>query len=209
MELLIKIIIKKDIYRGGITFDKILQVFRLFLPKNTKTLLFLKNFRDFDIDSLNDSFSREIKGIILDFDDFIAFEHGKILPENFEHIKKLVLKGVKFTILSNGNDLTRFENLRDFVSVVSGVRAKPSKESFEKALADLGFSKRNVIMMGDNYLTDAGCVSVGIDFVYVEPIYFSGLSFKKKIIKAPYRLFKRFFVLWAKLCNKIFFRNYI
>lgn len=182
-----------------------MQVFRLFLPKNTKTLLFLKKFLDFEIDSFNASFKREIKGIILDFDDFIAFEHGKILPENFELIKKLSSKGIKFAILSNGNDLARFENLRDFVSVVSGVKAKPSKESFEKAIVALGFSKRNVIMMGDNYLTDGGCISAGIDFVHIEPIYFSGLHFLKKIKKTPYRLIKRFFVLWAKLCNKIFF----
>ena len=96
---------QKDNPREGLTVLKLLQLLKLFLPHNTRTLARLDKFKDLDIEKLNKLSDLNIKGIIIDTDDCIAYNHGEIHPENIEHIKKLNKKGFEIVIFQRSSTL--------------------------------------------------------------------------------------------------------
>ncbi|MDZ7645996.1 MAG: HAD-IA family hydrolase [Cytophagales bacterium] len=83
------------------------------------------------------------------------------------------------TIVTNGFDEIQSTKMASsgitsyFKSVVTSARAghkKPSKEIFEFALAESGFSAAETIMIGDNLLTDiGGARNASLDTVYFNP----------------------------------------
>lgn len=161
---------QKDNPREGITVLKLLQLFRLFFPKYTKTLARIKKFTDLDINKLNKIKKLDIKGIILDTDDCIAYNHGKILPKNIQYIKELKKQGVKIVIYSNLAKSDRYLPVEKYVKILTNLPPKPSKKGFQKAIKALNLPKEKIIMVGDNYITDGGSITFGIPFVKVQPI---------------------------------------
>lgn len=161
---------QKDNPREGITVLKLLQLFRLFFPKHTKTLARIKEFTDLDINKLNKIKNLDIKGIILDTDDCIAYNHGKILPENIRHIKKLKKQGIKIVIYSNMAKTNRYKPIESSAKILTNLPPKPSKKGFQEAIKTLNLPKEKIIMVGDNYITDGGSITFGIPFVKVQPI---------------------------------------
>lgn len=160
----------QDFSREGITWHKILQMFRLFLPKNTRTLLRLNKFSQFDPDKIEKQTGTKIKGIILDVDGTIAYNHAKILPENIKHLKNLLAKGLKIVCYSNMQWTSRYKNLPKEIKVLTNLPPKPSPQGFKMALKQLNVPQKNTAMLGDSYITDGGAIRLGISFIYVKPL---------------------------------------
>lgn len=173
-------------------------MFRLLLPKNTKTLVFLKNFTEFDPQSIENKIGLKIRGIILDVDGTIAYEYGDILPQNLAHIQKLLKHGIRIVLYSNLKETGRYNVLNKSIKILTNLPAKPDKKGFLIALETLGVNKSNVVMIGDNYVTDGGATSIGIPFVHVQPIYRNWTE-KMKLTS----LLKAFFYFIAKLYKSI------
>lgn len=173
-----------DESREGINLAKIIQFFKLFHPKYTKTFLRLEHFPDLDVDKIRELTGVEIEGIILDVDCCIAPNHGEILPENLEHLRKLIAKGIKFVIYSNMKWSERYGNLQNDLPVLTNLPPKPDPKGFEIAVQRLGLPKENVVMVGDNYLTDGGAIGAGIRFIHVNPIRREHEGFVEKIQNA-------------------------
>ena len=161
---------QKDNPREGLTVLKLLQLLKLFLPHNTRTLARLDKFKDLDIEKLNKLSDLNIKGIIIDTDDCIAYNHGEILPENIEHIKKLNKKGIKIVIYSNMAKTERYEPVEKYVKILTNLPPKPSKKGFRQAVKTLALPKSQIVMIGDNYITDSGSIHIGVPFIKVKPI---------------------------------------
>lgn len=160
----------RDNYREGLTFLKILQLFRLFLPKNTRTLARLDKFTEFNPDKIFREKKIRVKGIILDADDTIAINRGRILPENLRHLKKLLQQGIKIVLYSNMRYTNRYKVLPKEIKILSNLPAKPNPTGFKIALRHLKVPRKNVAVIGDNYITDGGAIRAGLPFIKVNPI---------------------------------------
>lgn len=160
----------KDFSREGFTIRKLIQIFRLFKPENRKTLARLKKFTDFDLGKIAKEKGIKIKGIILDVDGVIAENHREILPENIEHIKKLLRQGIKIVCYSNMKWTDRYSALPKEVEILANIPPKPDPRGFEQACEKLQTPKENIVMIGDNFVTDGGAIQYGIHFILVEPI---------------------------------------
>lgn len=191
---------KKEIdqSREGFTWLKILQLFRLFLPKNTKTLTTLKKFSDFSPQKINKKYGIKIKGIILDVDETISVNRGKILPENIKHLEKLLSLGIKIVLMSNMVKTSRYNALNKKIIVMINFSPKPEASGFKKAIKCLGVPKKNIVMIGDNYITDGGAIQLGIPFIFIEPIGKKHPSFAETVHSA----IRRFYISLAKFYRK-------
>lgn len=161
---------QKDNSREGITVLKLLQLIKLFFPHNTRTLARLDKFEDLNIEKLNKLSGLNIKGLIIDTDDCIAYNHGEILPENIQHIKKLNEKGIKIVVYSNMAKSGRYKPIEKYAKILTNLPPKPSKKGFRKAMKATGLPKSQIVMIGDNYITDSGSTRIGIPFIKVKPI---------------------------------------
>lgn len=162
--------VEGDQSREGLTFGKFFQALRLFWPANTKTLARLEHFTELDIDKIRTETGVDIKGIILDVDGCVAYNHENILPVNVEHLQKLITRGIKIVVYSNMAKTNRYDVFDDNIIVLTNVRPKPEPAGFELACQKLGVTKENIVMIGDNYLTDGGAIRAGINFIEVKPL---------------------------------------
>lgn len=169
--------VPQDQSREGINIDKIKQVFRLLIPKNSKTLVRLARFSDLDLDKIKEEKGIEIKGLILDIDGCLAFNHQDILPENVEHVRKLLSKGIRMVVYSNMIWSPRYNALPPEITILTNIAPKPSREGFETACQKLGLAKENIAMAGDNYITDGGAINSGIHFIHIKPLIAKGRGF--------------------------------
>lgn len=185
---------EEDQSREGVTIRKFIQLFQLLIPKNTKTLAVFDKFTDLSLEKIKDS---KIKGIILDVDGCIAYNHKDIFPENATHIKKLVEAGVKFVIYSNAKKTNRYDVLPKAVKVLTNLPPKPEKAGFETALKELGVDKKNVIMIGDNFITDGGAIQYGIPFIRIKPLRDKNEGFFER----AHALFRSFFIVLSNFYN--------
>ena len=188
---------QKDNSREGLTVLKILQLLRLFLPGHTKTLARLNKFQNLDIEKLNKLSGLNVKGIILDTDDCIAHNHGNILPENVEHVKALNKKGIKIVIYSNMAKSDRYEPIEKYAKILTNLPPKPSKKGFRQAIKATGLSKSQVVMIGDNYITDSGSIHTGVPFIKVRPI-----GGNRKLIMKAYDILRNFYDKVSKFHDK-------
>lgn len=182
----------KDFSREGFTIGKLIQILRLFKLENRKTLVRLKKFTDLDLDKIAKEKDIKIKGIILDVDGVIAENHREILPENIEHIKKLLKNGVRIVCYSNMKWTDRYSALPKEVEILTNIPPKPDPRGFEQACKKLQTPKENIIMIGDNFITDGGAIRYGIHFILVEPIPAPPKTFYEKIQNTIRDFFNRF-----------------
>lgn len=162
--------VEGDKSREGLNITKFLQAFRLLWPSNTKTLARLECFTELDIDKIRTETDVDIKGIILDIDGCVSYNHENILPENSEHIKRLIAHGIKIVVYSNMAKTNRYDVFEGKINVLTNVPPKPDSAGFELAHKKLGLPKNNIVMIGDNYLTDGGAIRAGINFIHVKPL---------------------------------------
>ncbi len=186
--------IEEDQSREGVTLRKFIQLFQLLIPKNTKTLAVFDKFTDLSLEKIKDF---KIKGIILDVDGCIAYNHKDIFPENATHIKKLIEAGVKFVIYSNAKKTNRYDVLPKEVKVLTNLPPKPDKAGFETALKELGVDKKNVVMIGDNFITDGGAIQYGIRFIRLKALH----DKHENIFEIVHGFIRSFFIVLSNFHN--------
>jgi len=158
-----------DTNREWASWQKIFHFPRsLFSKKATDALEFVWKFSDIDFEALWESGKR---WIILDVDECIAPHHGNILPENIEIIKQLIEKWWRIAIFSNMKKSDRYKELEQIgVVVITSRYSKPDYRWFQESKKKLMLVSDQVVMVGDNFLTDGWSIYAGIDFIKVEPI---------------------------------------
>lgn len=161
----------RDVSREGFRWIKLAQFFRLFLPWVSRAVLRVDKVTDLNLDELERKLGKKFKGVILDFDETLASNHGGILDENFKYVEKLLKSGRRGVIYSNMIETPRYDRLKKIgVKVCNTVYPKPDCRGFEECCKELGCEPREVLMVGDNLITDGGAIKVGIDFVKVRPV---------------------------------------
>ena len=189
----------KDNSRGGFTFEKVFQMLRLLHPKNIYPSLKVNKFSDIKIKEINKILKKEIKGLIIDVDSTIATDHNKILKENLDHLQKLHAQGIKIVIYSNMIYTDRYKYLEPYIKVLTNIPAKPSNLGFEQAVKELNLPKKNVAMIGDNFLTDGGAIKYGLTFIKVKPIKHKKESAQIALELFFPRIFRDFYDLVAEI----------
>ena len=161
----------KDISREGLTWAKITQPLRLLRPQNNHAIAKLERFENLDIAQLQEETWKEIKGIILDVDECIAPHHGEILPQNIQKLRELTAAGIKVIIFSNMKYSERYAELEEMgIEIHQSAYPKPDKRGFLECCEKLGLPPEEIIMIGDNLITDGGSIRAGINLVLVDPI---------------------------------------
>jgi predicted HAD superfamily phosphohydrolase YqeG len=201
---------QNDISREGVTKDKLLQPLRLFIPRHNRTLARVSKFSLINIARINELLGTDFKGVILDIDECVAPHHGEVLPENVEAIIKMIQNDVACVIFSNMKASERYRPLIEAVQEQAGYElriitsnfAKPDPRGFQECLDALGHPKENVLMIGDNHVTDGGSVRAGISFAKVKPIK-TREGFVKKAKRLPQISSRGFFSSVSRLYDFI------
>lgn len=183
----------QDKSREGLTIQKIIQPFLLCLPRNNHAIAKLELFSSLDVQALSDMFHKNIQGIILDIDECIAPHHGEILPENIAKILEIIARDIKIVVYSNMKKSDRYQALEMAGVPVYTGHAKPDPRGFQECCEMMSLSATQVLMVGDNFVTDGGAIRAGIDFVKIQPVHTVGESFVKQIKRLPQRFFRWIF----------------
>ncbi|WP_432358486.1 YqeG family HAD IIIA-type phosphatase [Sporosarcina sp. UB5] len=113
-----------------------------------------------------------IKGIITDLDNtLVEWDRPEATPEIIEWVRMIQEAGLSLTILSNNNQ-SRVESFCRSLGIpfICDAR-KPLVKNFKKALAMKGLKKEEVVMVGDQLMTDIlGGNRSGIHTILVVPV---------------------------------------
>ena len=115
---------------------------------------------------------RGIKGIITDLDNtLIEWDRPNATPELIEWFKQMEQNGVKVTVVSNNNE-KRVKSFAEPLGIPFIPKArKPMGRAFIKALKIMGLSKKEVVVIGDQLLTDVlGGNRNGFQTILVVPV---------------------------------------
>lgn len=184
---------KQDVCREGVTPEKLLQLGRLFLPENNHAIVKVSKFNLIDLKRINEILGTNFKGAILDVDECMAPHHGNILPENTEATIRMIQDGIRVVIFSNMKASERYtpviqtvKNRTGFeIEVILSCFAKPDPRGFQEAQEALRLGENEqTAMIGDNFVTDGGCIRAGIPFIKVDPIR-TNESWGKKLKRSP------------------------
>lgn len=180
---------EEDISREGLTTEKLLQPLYLLRPKNNQAIAKVQKFTQISIARINELLGTEYRGAILDIDECTAPHHGDILPENLDHVVEMIREGTRIVIFSNMKASDRYnaiiEATNGAVKVHTSQFAKPDARGFLECCDELNLLPHQVVMIGDNFITDGGSIRAGIDFVKVESIKTEGESIGKKLKRFP------------------------
>jgi uncharacterized protein len=115
---------------------------------------------------------RGIKGIITDLDNtLVAWDEACATPQLFEWLKRMQEAEIHVTIVSNNNE----RRVRSFseplkIPFISKAR-KPLTRAFQKAVMEMGLYKEDVVVVGDQLLTDVlGGNHLGVHTILVVPV---------------------------------------
>ncbi|WP_070120740.1 YqeG family HAD IIIA-type phosphatase [Bacillus marinisedimentorum] len=124
---------------------------------------------------------RGVKGVITDLDNtLVAWDEPYATPELIRWFKTLEENGIVVTIISN-NDKQRVTAFSEPLGLPFIYRAqKPMSKAFNQALKDMKLSKDEVVVIGDQLLTDVlGANSIGLHSILVVPVAQSDGFFTK------------------------------
>ena len=146
-------------------------------------------FNTFDEATVEFLVANKIKGVILDIDNTLEpYEH----PHPGEHVKKWLADlrnaGIGAAFVSN-NDKERVELFNAELGLPAYYKAKkPFKKNLLRAMNDIGSTKENTVLMGDQVFTDVWAArNAGIKAILVPPIndkkdFFTKL---KRVLEKP------------------------
>ena len=146
-------------------------------------------FNTFDEATVEFLVANKIKGVILDIDNTLEpYEH----PHPGEHVKKWLADlrdaGIGAAFVSN-NDKERVELFNAELGLPAYYKAKkPFKKNLLRAMNDIGSTKENTVLMGDQVFTDVWAArNAGIKVILVPPIndkkdFFTKL---KRVLEKP------------------------
>lgn len=129
-------------------------------------------FQTFDEASADFLFENGVKGIILDIDNTLE-PYENALPG--EHViawlASLSERGISAAIVSN-NNRERVEKFNEELKLPAYSKAKkPFKKNLLAAMADMGTTPENTVLMGDQVFTDVWAAhNAGIKAILVPPI---------------------------------------
>lgn len=136
----------------------------------------------YDID-LPQLWKKGIRGIITDLDNtLVGAKDPQATPELVIWLKQVQEVGFQVAIISNNNRL-RVSHFAEPLSIpfISNAR-KPSRTSFQKALASFQLPAKQVAMLGDQMLTDVlGGNRMGLYTILVQPIALNDEGFFTRI----------------------------
>ncbi|MBE6617453.1 MAG: YqeG family HAD IIIA-type phosphatase [Ruminococcaceae bacterium] len=155
-----------------------------------KTLLPDEMYPNFECVTPEHLASLGIKYIFSDIDNTLATYDDPTPPENVvEWCEKINEAGIKIAFVSN-NNRERVELFnRDFGYVAYPKAGKPLTGKLSRAMADLGATPENSVLLGDQLLTDAAAGNrAGMYVIIVPPIKDkTSLFFRfKRWLEKPY-----------------------
>ena len=131
----------------------------------------VRRVTEIDLDWLRE---RHIKAVLSDVDNTVVGWHSEDVPEEIVlWVESLLSAGLGFCLVSNTRNPKRLERLatRFGVKHVPGNAGKPGAGGYQKALALLGASAGEAVMVGDQLFTDVyGANKLGIATVLVNPL---------------------------------------
>lgn len=137
---------------------------KYFLPSE-----YVNRFSDITVEMLKD---KNKKAVMIDLDNtMVAFDDPNANDEVLDWIKKLEENGIEVLILSNGNRnrVEKFAVPHNLKFIHSA--RKPLMKNFHLGLRMLSVTKKEVVMIGDQLMTDVlGANRVRVDSILVLPI---------------------------------------
>ncbi|WP_416729035.1 YqeG family HAD IIIA-type phosphatase [Fictibacillus sp. JL2B1089] len=115
---------------------------------------------------------RGVKGIITDLDNtLVEWDRPEATPELIEWFTSIKEKGILITIVSN-NTQHRVKSFSDPVGIPFIYSArKPMTKAFKRALKDMKLKNEQVVVIGDQLLTDVlGGNRLGLHTILVVPV---------------------------------------
>lgn len=134
----------------------------------------------FEID-YNHLKNNNIKGLLFDLDNTLTNPRTKLIDDKTIIFLKKLEKEFKVLIVSNNsNKRIGFALKNNFNYVYRAF--KPFKKGFKKALKQINLNKENLVMIGDQLLTDVkGANSFGIKSLLVSPLSYQDEKLVSKI----------------------------
>lgn len=135
---------------------------------------FLPNEYVKSIFSINPAVLKEkgIKGIITDLDNtLVEWDRPYATPELIDWLEELKNHDMKVTIVSNNNE-KRVGDFSNPLNIPFIHRArKPSRKAFMRAVKEMGLSREETVIIGDQLLTDVfGGKRAGFYTILVVPV---------------------------------------
>ncbi|OOE13693.1 YqeG family HAD IIIA-type phosphatase [Fictibacillus arsenicus] len=115
---------------------------------------------------------RGVKGIITDLDNtLVEWDRPEATPELIKWFTSIKEKGILITIVSN-NTQHRVKSFSDPVGIPFIYSArKPMTKAFKRALKDMKLKNQEVVVIGDQLLTDVlGGNRIGLHTILVVPV---------------------------------------
>jgi uncharacterized protein len=172
-------------------------LFKKFIPH-----LRVDSIYDIDLDAL---WKSGVRGIITDLDNtLVGADAPDATPELLEWLKKVESLGFKTVVVSNNNRL-RVSAFAEPIKLPYIWRAKkPSTQAFRKAIKLLQLSPMEVVVLGDQLLTDVlGANRLGVKAILVAPIAPQDekvfTRFNRRVERYIFRVLKkRGLLIWDK-----------
>ncbi|HET6872003.1 MAG TPA: YqeG family HAD IIIA-type phosphatase, partial [Sporolactobacillaceae bacterium] len=101
----------------------------------------------------------------------VAWDEPNATPQLFEWLKQMQEAGIHLTIVSNNSErrVRAFSEPLD-IPFISKAR-KPLTRAFQKAVMEMGLYKEDVVVVGDQLLTDVlGGNRLGVHTILVVPV---------------------------------------
>ena len=129
-------------------------------------------FETFDLATPDFLLSKGIKGIVLDVDNTLEpYENPLPTERVVAWLDSLKQNGISAAIVSNNNSERIDTFNRDLGLPAYSKSGKPFKKYVLKAMADMGTTPENTILMGDQVFTDTWAAhNAGIPAILVPPI---------------------------------------
>lgn len=159
---------------------------KLFLPST-----YVKTVLDIEPQQLLDD---GIKGIIIDLDNtLVEWNRADATEDIAAWFLEMRDAGLQITVVSN-NDMERVSRFCDPLGIPYICQArKPLKKAFKQAVATLGLPQEEVIMIGDQLLTDIlGANRAGLKSILVVPVASSDAPITKFNRAIERRIMARF-----------------
>lgn len=135
-----------------------------------------------------------IKGIITDLDNtLVEWDRADATQDVIAWFESMRAAGLQITVVSN-NNVERVRQFCDPLGIPYICQArKPLKKAFHQAIATLGFRKEEIVMIGDQLLTDVlGANRVGLEVILVVPVASSDAPITKFNRSIERRIMARF-----------------
>ena len=135
-----------------------------------------------------------IKGIITDLDNtLVEWDRADATQDVMAWLESMRDAGLQVTVISN-NHIERVSHFCDPLGIPYICEArKPLKKAFLQAIATLGLPKEEVIMIGDQLLTDVlGANRAGLKSILVVPVASSDATITKFNRSIERRIMARF-----------------